>query len=304
MRYNEKNGKRRNEMSECKLCPRLCGVNRAYGEIGYCGQGDTMTISRIALHPFEEPPISGEKGSGTVFFCGCSLGCVFCQNKAISRGGAVGREYGVEELAAQMLRLRDEGATNVNLVTATHFTDKVAETLRMVRPELGIPVVWNSSGYESVETLRMLDGLVDVYLPDFKYSSSELSALYSSASDYPIVAIEAIKEMHRQVGKYEYADDGTLKSGVVIRHLVLPSHRKDSIEVVKALSDAVPVSDVLLSLMSQYTPDFALDTPYKQLHRRVTRFEYESVLDVAIKLGFDGFSQSGESAIKEYTPDF
>ncbi len=263
-----------------------------------------MKISRIALHPFEEPPISGEKGSGTVFFCGCSLGCVFCQNKAISCRDAQGREYGIDELAGEMLRLRDEGATNINLVTATHFTDKVAATLEKVRPKLGIPVVWNSSGYERVDTLRMLDGLVDIYLPDFKYASVELAERYSSAPDYPGVAIGAIKEMHRQVGKYEYAADGTLKKGVVIRHLVLPSHRRDSMDALKLLSEALPVSDVLLSLMSQYTPDFALDTPYRELHRRVTRFEYESVLEVAVGLGFDGFSQSKESAVNDYTPEF
>lgn len=291
-------------MSACVLCPRLCGADRKGGQKGYCSQGDVMKISRIALHPFEEPPISGEKGSGTVFFSGCPLGCVYCQNKAISRGDGHGKEYSANSLAEEMLRLRDEGATNINLVTATHFTDKVASALEKARPALGIPVVWNSSGYERVETLRMLEGLVDIYLPDFKYSSAELASLYSAAPNYPSVAIQAIKEMHRQVGSYEYADDAMLKKGVVIRHLVLPSRRKESMEALRVLSEAVPVSEVLLSLMSQYTPDFALDTPYKELHRRVTRFEYESVLNVALKLGFDGFSQAREAAIRDYTPDF
>lgn len=291
-------------MSGCELCPRLCGAQRDKGESGYCGQTDVMRVARIGLHPFEEPPISGKNGSGTVFFCGCSLGCVFCQNKAINHGQVTGEEYTVRALAAEMLRLCDAGATNINLVTATHFADKVAEALETVRHKLGIPVVWNTSGYERVETLRRLDGLVDIYLPDFKYSSSELSALYSSASDYPEVALAAIAEMYKQVGKYVYAEDGTLKRGVVVRHLVLPSCRKDSIAALERISDTVPPSDILLSLMSQYTPDFALDTPHKNLHRRITRFEYESVLSVAQRLGFDGFSQSPESAVKDYTPDF
>lgn len=291
-------------MNGCKLCPRACGAHRDRGEKGYCGQTDVIRVARIGLHPFEEPPISGKNGSGTVFFCGCSLGCVFCQNKAISHGQVMGKEYSVSALADEMLRLRDAGAANINLVTATHFADKVAEVLESVRHKLGIPVVWNTSGYERVDTLRRLEGLVDIYLPDFKYSSGELAELYSFAPDYPDVALSAIAEMYRQVGKYAYAEDGTLKRGVVVRHLVLPSCRKDSIAALERLADTVPPLDVLLSLMSQYTPDFALDTPHKNLHRRITRFEYESVLSVAQRLGFDGFSQSPESAVKDYTPDF
>ena len=292
-------------MSACVLCPRLCGADRKGGQKGYCSQGDVMKISRIALHPFEEPPISGEKGSGTVFFCGCSLGCVFCQNKAISCRDAQGREYGIDELAGEMLRLRDEGATNINLVTATHFTDKVAATLERVRPRLGIPVVWNSSGYERVDTLRMLDGLVDIYLPDLKYYSDELALRYSNTPDYRAIALGAISEMYRQRGKYRYSPEGDLLlSGVVVRHLVLPSHRKDSIDLLHALAERIPPSDILLSLMSQYTPDFALDTPYKNLHRRVTSFEYGSVCDAALSLGFDGFMQEKSSAVSDYTPNF
>ena len=291
-------------MNGCELCPRLCGVRRDEGETGYCGQTDVMRIARIAPHPFEEPPISGKNGSGTVFFCGCSLGCVFCQNKAISRGAVEGKEYTVRELADEMLRLRDMGVTNINLVTATHFADKVAEALEKVRGDLGIPVVWNTSGYERTQTLRRLEGLVDIYLPDLKYSSAQLAADYSSAPDYADVALAAIAEMYRQTGRYVYGEDGTLLRGVVVRHLVLPSCRKDSIDALKRLAMTVPPEDVLLSLMSQYTPDFALDTPYKNLHRRITTFEYESVLRVAYELGFDGFSQLPESAVKDYTPNF
>lgn len=295
---------RQNDTDKCFLCPRECGARRGAGETGICGQEKNMRISRIALHPYEEPPISGKNGSGTVFFCGCSLRCVFCQNKDISRGTVIGKEYSPEELAEEFLQLQAEGATNINLVTPTHFTNSVAKALRIAKPHLNIPVVYNTSGYEKVSTLRLLEGLVDIYLPDLKYASSALAKRYSSAPDYPSVAINALKEMFRQVGKYQYAEDGTLKRGLLVRHLVLPSCRKDSIEVLKMLADALPVSDMLLSLMSQYTPDFALDCPYTELHRRLTSFEYESVTKQALALGFDGFIQSRTSAVSDYTPQF
>ncbi len=291
-------------MRGCRLCPRDCGADRENGERGLCGEGAEMRISRISLHPFEEPPVSGKLGSGTVFFCGCSLKCVFCQNKKISRGEARGTEYSPEELAREMLLLRDEGASNINLVTPTHFADRVAETLRIVKPKLGIPVVYNTSGYERAETLKMLEGLVDIYMPDFKYASAETAKKYSSASDYPDVAAKAAAEMYRQVGKCEYAPDGTLKKGVLVRHLVLPGSRRDSIAVLEMLARTVPPSDILISVMSQYTPDFALDTPFTELHRRVTSFEYSSVVRVAEELGFDGFVQSRLSAVSDYTPKF
>ena len=291
-------------MDECYLCPRMCGVRRDEGEMGCCGSDDVMRIARIALHPFEEPPISGKQGSGTVFLCGCSLGCVFCQNGKISRCEVTGEPYTPEMLAEELLALERMGATNINFVTGTHFTHKIAETLRLVKHRLNIPVIWNSSGYERVETLRLLEGLVDIYLPDMKYLSEEVADKYSSAPDYAKYALPAIAEMYRQVGRYSYSEEGTLKGGVVIRHLVLPSQRKDSIEVLRRIADTVPPEDVLLSLMSQYTPDFAMDSPYKELHRRVTRFEYESVLSEAQALGFDGFSQDMRAAVKDYTPSF
>ena len=288
----------------CTLCPRLCGVNRADGETGTCGMGDKMRVSRIALHPYEEPPISGEKGSGTVFFCGCSLRCVFCQNKDISRGSTAGKDYSPDQLASAILELQEMGATNINFVTPTHFAEGVAETLRILKGKLHVPVVYNTSGYERIETLDMLEGLVDVYMPDFKYASSEPAGRYSSAPDYPTVALSAIRHMHRQVGKCQYGEDGTLKKGVLVRHLVLPSGRKDSIKALELLADALPVEEILLSLMSQYTPDFALDCPHKELHRRLTRFEYDSVAARAVELGFEGFSQELTSAVRSYTPSF
>lgn len=207
-------------------------------------------------------------------------------------------------LAETMLRLQEEGAHNINLVTPTHFADRVAETLSDVRGKLKIPVVYNSSGYENLSTLRMLEGLIDVYLPDFKYASPETARRYSSAPDYPEVAVTAIREMVRQTGGLRFDENGILQRGVIVRLLVLPGERKDAIEVLKLLASAVDPTEIRLSLMSQYTPQFALDTPYPNLHRRLTRFEYDSVWETACALGFEGYSQARESASARYTPDF
>ena len=289
---------------ECVLCPRECGARRELGERGVCGEGAQMRISRISLHPYEEPPLSTKNGSGTVFFCGCSLGCVFCQNRDISHGKAEGKIYAPEELCEEVLSLQEKGAANINLVTPTHFADKVAQTLTLAKPHLHIPVVYNSSGYEKLSTLAMLDGLVDVYMPDLKYASDKLSADYSHAPDYSKFALPAIKEMLRQVGEPRFDSDGTMLNGVIVRHLVLPACRADSIEALRALADTVPPDKILLSLMSQYTPDFAQNCEFKNLHRKLTSFEYNSVVDEALLLGFDGFMQSRASAVSDYTPKF
>ena len=292
------------DVSGCKICPRECGAKRAMGERGRCGESAEIRVSRISLHPYEEPVICGERGAGTIFFCGCPLGCVYCQNKAISRGECEGQTMTPEELADAMLDLQNQGAACIDLVTPTHFASGIVKALKLVKNKLNIPVVYNTSGYERVQTLKALEGLVDVYMPDFKYSSAEFAAKYSDAPDYPEVAEKALAEMYRQTGKYEYSSDKTLTRGVLIRHLVLPSCRKDSISVLHRIAKTVPTCDVLLSLMSQYTPDFALDTPHKELHRRITRFEYDSVVRVAEELGFDGFVQHASSASAKYTPDF
>ena len=288
----------------CNLCPRRCGAQREDKNLGFCGQPLTAHVAKIYLHPYEEPVLCGKNGSGAIFFCGCSLRCVFCQNRDISHGGVVGREYSAEELAVEMLELERSGAANINLITAAHFADTVARALKIAKKSLRIPVVYNSSGYESVDTLKMLSGLVDVYMPDFKYASAELAEEYSSAPDYPSVAEAAIMEMYRQVGRYELDREGNLVRGVLVRHLVLPACRSDSIAVLRRLAKILPVGDILLSLMRQYTPDFALDCAPKNLHRRLTEFEYSSVLEVAVSLGFNGFTQSKESAQKSFTPSF
>ena len=291
-------------MAGCELCPRLCGVDRAAGEIGICGQGAEMRIARAALHPHEEPSVSGTRGSGTVFFVGCSLGCVFCQNRKISRAQETGEIVTPDALAEVFLRLEGEGAHNINLVTPTHFADGVIEALTRVKSRLTIPVLYNTSGYERVETLRRLEGLVDIYMPDFKYADPALAADLSSASDYPQVAEAALLEMYRQVGAYELDGEGLLRRGLLVRHLVLPGFRKDSMAVLDRLAALFPKRDILLSLMSQYTPDFAADASVSSLHRRLTRFEYESVVERVQALGFEGYLQEKSSASAAYTPDF
>lgn len=290
-------------MSYCKLCPRGCGVDRAAGEIGFCHTGADILVARAAPHHFEEPPISGKNGSGTVFFAGCSLGCIFCQNKAISRH-ATGKIFSEAALGELFLTLAESGVHNLNLVTATHYTDRVARVLKNIKPQLKIPVVWNSSGYESAEMLRLLEGLVDIYLPDFKYRSPTLAAACSGAPDYPDRATEALAEMYRQVGAVTFDADGMLQHGVVVRHLLLPGCRADSVAVLELLATLLPPADIRLSLMRQYTPDFAEPTAPKHLFRRVTSFEYNYVLSRAEALGFEGFLQGKEAASAAFTPDF
>ena len=294
-------------MALCNVCPRKCNIDRERS-VGFCSESDSIRIARIAPHFFEEPPISGKCGSGTVFFSGCSLKCVFCQNSDISRCGGVGQKMSEDELLLAIYDLQNQGVHNVNLVTPTHFAHKIIPVLERLksRPDFKIPIVYNSSGYENIDTLKALDGLVDIYMPDFKYFSSELSQKYSSAQNYCEIATLAVQEMLRQTGRYEYRDEDPtlLKSGVIVRHLVLPSCRRDSIAVLEHLAKTVPPEDILLSLMSQYTPEFAKDTLFKELHRRVTSFEYDCVAKKAIELGFDGFFQERSSARAEYTPDF
>ena len=288
---------------KCQLCPRMCGAERDKGALGYCASPALPHVARASLHFFEEPPISGTRGSGTVFFTGCSLGCVFCQNRAI-RTTDTGCEKTAAELAEIFLELAQKGAHNINLVTATHYADTVAEALAIARPRLKIPVVYNCGGYERVETLRRLEGLVDIYLSDFKYISPDLARSYSAAPDYATHATAALAEMVRQVGAVSFDGDGMLQRGVIVRHLVLPGARHDSMAVLDRIAATVPVADIRLSLMSQYTPDFAAADAPSPLHRRVTEFEYQSVLKHAVSLGFEGYFQHRSSANAAYTPDF
>ncbi len=289
-------------MPLCVQCPRRCGADRS-ASAGFCSSPEEFLVARIGLHPWEEPILSGERGAGTVFFSGCNLRCVYCQNRAISRGG-IGTPMSADALAEAILGLRDAGAACIDLVTPTHYTDQLIPVLRAVKPSLGIPIVWNCGGYESVASLRSLEGLIDVYLPDCKYFDGDLASALSAAPDYFPVFCDALSEMLRQVGSPTFSAKGSLASGVIVRHLVLPSHRADSIALLRALADRFGVSRFLLSLMNQYTPDFAATAPDPALHRRLTTFEYDSVLSVAASLGFRGFSQSRAAASADFTPDF
>ena len=285
-------------MDGCILCPRQCGVDRTE-RVGYCGSGSLPKVARAAKHHWEEPCISGTEGSGTVFFSGCTLGCVFCQNREISRGGT-GREVTVEHLADIFKRLEGQGVHNLNLVTPTHFTPQILQALELAKPT--VPVVMNCGGYERVETLRQWEGKVQVYLPDLKYFSTELSAKYSAAPDYFAVASKAIMEMHRQQPQLVWEGD-LLKSGLIIRHLVLPGCMKDSLQILDFLDNHLPKDSFLLSLMSQYTPTENCKQ-FPEINRRVTTYEYRKVADRAAELGFSGFAQDRRSAKEEYTPPF
>ena len=285
----------------CELCPRRCGVDRSVKK-GFCGQTDALRIARAGLHLWEEPCISGTRGSGTVFFSGCTLKCCFCQNFEISQENK-GYNISVDGLADIFLDLQEQGAHNINLVSPTQFVPSVIKALDIAKPRLKIPVVCNCGGYERVETVKMLDGYVDIWLPDLKYFSPEASKRYSLAEDYFEVASRAVKQMQKQVGKPVFGGDGLLKKGVLVRHLLLPTLRHDSAEVIRFLGESFEHDDILLSVMSQYTPmNRAKD--YPEINRRISTFEYNYVLGEAEKYGFEGYSQERDSASGCYVPPF
>ena len=290
-------------LKDCHLCPRNCGVDRLAGQKGFCGVDAGIMVARAALHMWEEPCISGKEGSGAVFFSGCSLGCVFCQNRTISKGQS-GKVIIVERLAELFLDLQGQKANNINLVTAGHFLPQVREALILAKEQgLTIPVVYNSSGYEKAEMLRYLDGLVDIYLPDLKYLEADLAGKYSHAKDYPEVAMKALEEMVRQVGTPEFDERGMMKKGVIVRHLLLPGHVRNSKKVLEYLY-GIYGDQIYISLMNQYTPMPAMkDDP--QLSRKVTDREYDRLLDHAISLGVTNcFIQEGETAKESFIPEF
>ena len=284
----------------CNLCPRQCGVRREpeQGE-GFCRMGALPVVARAALHQWEEPSISGIRGSGTVFFTGCSLQCVFCQNDSISTRREVGKVLTPKELHQVFLRLIDQGAHNINLVTPTHFALAVAEALSMEK--LPVPVVYNCGGYESLETLRMLEGLVDIYLPDLKYASDALGKRYSGAPDYFTRASQAILEMARQTGPARYDEEGMMQRGTMVRHLILPGNTRNSIAVLEWLHDNLPEYPV--SLMAQYVP-CGRASEFPEINRTITRREYEKVRDALFRLDLDGYLQGRSAAKKAFIPPF
>lgn len=319
----------------CNICPRACGTERE-NKKGFCGMGTNPVVSRAFLHMWEEPCISGKRGSGAVFFSGCNLKCIFCQNHEISHGGR-GKEITAGELASVFLSLRDKGAHNINLVTPNHFIPSIIEALEEartgtimcgatgkseritgenggnaetaaewtghgLRPGLDIPVVYNTNAYESLDSLKLLEGWADVYLPDLKYVSPELSKEYSGAANYFEHASKAILEMLRQAGSPVFDKDGMIKKGLIIRHLVLPGHTDDSIRVLEWIAGNLP-KDTYVSLMSQFVPCYhAVGHPV--LDRHITRHEYEKVVGKFVKLGLNGYVQERDSASGQFIPDF
>ena len=285
----------------CTLCPRRCAAVRGADEPGgFCRSPLLPAVARAAAHYGEEPCIAGKNGTGAVFFTGCNLRCVFCQNRAISRGGG-GKTLRVEELRALLLRLRDTGVDSIDLVTGTHCIPAIAEALS--RLALGVPVVWNSSGYESCDALRMLEGLVQVYMPDYKYSDPIAAKKYSAAADYPEIARAAIREMFRQTGPVEFDEKGLLRRGVLIRHLILPGRLEDARDAIDFAADTFPKGSVLFSLMSQYTPMPGLEE-YPELQRRVSPEENDALIHYMRVRGLDGFWQESAAATEEEIPAF
>ena len=295
--------KNMNKYENCLLCPRKCGINRRTGQTGVCGVSSEIRVARAALHYWEEPCISGKRGSGAVFFSGCSLHCVFCQNREISDGKA-GKVISKERLSDIFMELADKGANNINLVTPGQYIPDIVWAVNDAKSRgMKLPIIYNTSGYENVTELKLLEGIVDVYLPDFKYMDSTLSARYSRAKDYPSVAKQALSEMVRQQPDVVIDDaTGLIQKGVIVRQLLLPGHVNDAKAVLKYLYDTYH-DHVYISMMSQFTPIALKD--YPEINRTVTRREYERLVDYALEMGItNAFIQEGDVAKDSFIPAF
>ena len=291
------------KLEKCAICPHNCGINRTKNQIGRCRSTDKIKIGLYSIHNFEEPCISGENGSGTIFFTGCNLSCAFCQNYKISQERK-GTECTIQDLANEFIKLQEKGVHNINLVTGFMFVPQIIEAIKIAKNcGLNIPIVYNTSGYESVETLKLLEGYVDIYLPDFKYFYNELGEEYSNVKNYFEYTSEAIKEMKRQIPENEIDEFGIMKKGVIIRHLVLPNHIRNSKRVLKYIKDTFG-KDTLISVMAQYFPsNKAMEI--QDLNRKLTNEEYESILEYLEILGMEnGFIQDLEDEEEKYVPDF
>lgn len=295
--------KNMNKYENCLLCPRKCGINRSTGQTGVCGVSSEIKVARAALHYWEEPCISGKRGSGAVFFSGCSLHCVFCQNREIS-DGKEGKVISKERLSDIFMELADKGANNINLVTPGQYIPDIVWAVNDAKSRgMKLPIIYNTSGYENVTELKLLEGIVDVYLPDFKYMDSTLSAMYSRAKDYPSVAKQALSEMVRQQPDVVIDDaTGLIQKGVIVRQLLLPGHVNDAKAVLKYLYDTYH-DHVYISMMSQFTPIALKD--YPEINRTVTRREYERLVDYALEIGItNAFIQEGDVAKDSFIPAF
>ena len=288
---------------ECALCPRECGVNRLDGRKGFCGQTASLKVARAALHMWEEPCISGTQGSGTVFFTGCHLGCVFCQNGQISRGSH-GKEISVIRLAEIFMELQEKGAHNINLVTPTHFVPQIIEALRISRKMgLHLPIVYNTGGFEKIDTLELLDGWVDVYLTDFKFMDLHLSRRYANAEGYPFYAVKALEEMYRQTGEPQFDENGMMTKGIIVRHMVMPGQSMDSRKIIDHLYEKYG-DKIYISLMNQYTPAGNFEK-YPELQEKVKTKVYDRLVDYMLRKGVESaFIQEGQTAKESFIPDF
>lgn len=289
-------------MEKCNICPRKCNIDRTIYK-GYCGMDDTLVVARAALHMWEEECISGKEGSGAVFFAGCNLRCVFCQNRNISQNGA-GKTITVNRLADIFCELQKKGANNINLVTPTHYTKQIMAALDIAKDKgLNIPVVYNCGGYESIDTIKELKGYVDIFLPDFKYVDKNISKKYSNCEDYFDVAKKGLAAMYEIVGNPQFDERGMMKKGVIVRHLMLPGHVKDSKSVLKYLHETYG-NNIYISIMSQYTPLVDKDK-YKEIARKLYPAEYKRLVDYAIDIGIvNGFVQEGDVADESFIPEF
>lgn len=289
-------------LEKCELCPWKCKVNRENGTLGKCKAGKNVKIALANLHFFEEPCISGEEGSGTVFFTGCNMNCKFCQNYKISQE-MLGKEITIESLANEFLKLQEMKANNINLVTAVMYIPQIIEAIKLARKMgLKIPIVYNSSGYENPETIKLLDGYIDVYLPDLKYYDNELGFKLSGVNNYFEYATESIKEMYKQVGKPELDENGIIKKGLIIRHLVLPNHIENSKNVLKWIKENFN-EDVPVSIMAQYFPtNKAME--YSDINRKLTEEEYNEIEEYVFALNLDGYMQDLEENEEQYVPNF
>ena len=292
------------QLKQCKICPHKCGINRVEGKIGRCKSSDKIKIALYSTHDFEEPCISGTKGSGTVFFSNCNLNCVFCQNYEISNQGK-GKEIRIEELAEIFLKQQEKGVENINLVTPTSYVYQIIEAIRLAKKRgLNIPIVYNTNAYENVETIKMLEGLIDVYLPDLKYAEDELAKKYSKVDNYFEIATKAILEMQKQVGKTKLNENGIMEKGIIVRHLVLPSNLKNSKKVLKWLKENLDEENYV-SIMAQYFPTYLVKEKeeYKEINRKLTKEEWEKIEEFIDELDFqNGYIQELGEHEEEYVP--
>ena len=291
-------------LRDCILCPRECHVDRTVDGIGYCNESEELVVARASLHMWEEPCISGESGSGTVFFSGCAMGCVYCQNHNIACGLA-GKKITIGRLSDILIELEQQGANNINLVTPSHYVPQIIDAIITAKEKgLHIPILYNCSGYEKVETLKLLEGYVDIYLPDMKYMDPLPAAKYSNCEDYFTYASNAVQEMVRQVGEPVFDERGIMKKGVIVRHLTLPGYLKDSKNIIKYLYETFG-DTIYISIMNQYTPILNQCDEFPELQRNISEEEYNELVDYAIDLGIENaFIQEGETALESFIPEF